>query len=238
MSVALLVSAALMGLAGTPHCAGMCATGCAAVAKVCQPQKVERALAGVLLGRLIAYGIAGAAVASMAGGLRWLGDSVGWLRPIWAALQLAVFVFGLWLLLRGRLPAGVQAWAAQIGKRPQRDGWTRVRMPGELKAVGIGALWPAIPCGLLHAALLVAAVASGPVEGASVMLAFAVTSSVGLIVGPAFWLKLLPAALRSRAGLNEGGTLALRLAGALVVVTMGWSLSHSLFEPLQAAWCA
>jgi sulfite exporter TauE/SafE len=237
-AVALLASAALMGLAGTPHCAGMCAAGCAAVAKLCKPQQAERALTGVLIGRLIGYGLAGAAVASAAGALRWLGDSVAWMRPIWSALQLMVLMLGLWLLVRGRLPTGVQAWAEQLVRRPPREGWTRVRMPGELKAVGIGALWPAIPCGLLHAALLVAAVASGPVEGAGVMLAFAATSSVGLILGPAFWLRLMPAAVRARAGINEGGTLALRLAGALVVVTMGWSLGHSLFEPLQAAWCA
>jgi sulfite exporter TauE/SafE len=240
-TTALMASAALMGLVGSPHCAGMCGAGCAAVASRCTPTRPERAWAGLLLGRLAGYALAGAAVASAAGGLRWLGDSVAWLRPIWAALQLAALVLGLWLLLRGRLPVGVQAWAERLGRpSPAAAPVQRIRLPGEAQAAAVGLLWPAIPCGLLHAALLVAAVASGPLDGAAVMLGFALASSVGLIAGPAFWLRLLPAAVKAggAAGATERSTvLALRLAGALVVLSMGWSLRHSVIEPLQA-WCA
>jgi uncharacterized protein len=244
-TTALLASAALMGLAGSPHCAGMCSMGCAAVASRCTPQRLPRGWVGLLLGRLAGYALAGAAVASAAGALRWLGDSVAWLRPIWIALQLAAFVLGLWLLLRGRLPVSVQAWAERLGRPAPADpsAGQRIRLPGEVKAAAIGLLWPAIPCGLLHAAVLVAAVASGPLDGAAVMAGFALASSVGLIAGPAFWLRLVPAALRARgdvgAGADSGAgtTLALRVAGAMVLLSMGWSLRHSVLEPLQA-WCA
>lgn len=248
-TTALLASAVLMGLAGSPHCAGMCGAGCAAVARRCTPQHLPRGWSGLLLGRLAGYALAGAAVASAAGALRWLGEGVAWLRPIWAALQVAAFVLGLWLLVRGRLPVSVQAWAERLGRAAPAEASVgqRVRLPGEAQAAAIGLLWPAIPCGLLHAALLVAAVASGPLDGAAVMAGFALASSVGLIVGPAFWLRLVPAALRAggtaggaaggAAGAEPGTTLALRVAGALVVLSMGWSLKHSVLEPLQA-WCA
>ena len=52
MTGALLLTAALMGLAGAPHCAAMCATGCAAAARRCQPQGAGRAGAVLAARRL------------------------------------------------------------------------------------------------------------------------------------------------------------------------------------------
>ncbi len=254
MSLTLAASAALMGLAGSLHCAGMCSAACTAVAGRCTPQRPGQGTAAVLAGRLIAYAAAGALVASAAAGLRWLGEGVGWLRPVWSALQLALLVLGLWLLVRGRMPAAVQGWIESLGqpRSPEQvgeGGWQRIRiqprLPGELKAGALGLLWPVIPCGLLHGALLVASMASGPLAGAGVMAAFALASSVGLVAGPALWFRLLPRLRRgvasgpagSAATVDDGGALALRLAGAMLVASVGWTLGHGLLEPLQA-WCA
>ncbi|MEY8877907.1 MAG: sulfite exporter TauE/SafE family protein [Leptothrix sp. (in: b-proteobacteria)] len=245
MSLALITSAALLGLAGTPHCAGMCAGGCAAVARVqpepAAPTRGSARLAAVLLGRASGYAAAGAVVASAVGALRWLGDSVAWLRPGWAAVQLAALLLGLWLLWRGRLPVALLAWA-DAWRRPRTadqidTGWVRMRLPGEARAFAIGALWPVIPCGLLHAALLVASLANGPALGAAVMLAFALTSSLGLVLGQWLWQRLLPPAWRRRAAGREDA-LAMRLAGAMLVVMLGWSVFHTVWRPLQEAWCA
>ncbi len=253
MSLTLAASAALMGLAGSLHCAGMCSAACTAVAGRCTPQRPGQGTAAVLAGRLIAYALAGALVASAAAGLRWLGEGVGWLRPVWSALQLALLVLGLWLLVRGRMPAAVQGWIESLAqpRSPEQvgeGGWQRIRiqtrlsggLPGGLKAGALGLLWPVIPCGLLHGALLVASMASGPLAGAGVMAAFALASSIGLVAGPALWFRLLPR-LRGTpstgASLDDGGALALRLAGAMLVASVGWTLGHGLLEPLQA-WCA
>jgi uncharacterized protein len=111
-----------------------------------------------------------------------------------------------------------------------------VHLPGELKAAGIGLLWPVLPCGLLHAALLVAAVASGPLEGGVVMLAFGLTSMTGLLIGPYLWLRLIPQRLRAQVSGAEG-TLALRLAGAMIAGVSGWTLAHAVMDPILA-WCA
>lgn len=238
MSAALVATAAVMGLAGLPHCAGMCGAGCAAAARLCRPAQPSRAVIGLLVGRLTAYALAGAFAATVVTGLQALSEGTGWLRPVWVGLQLFLLVIGLALLLRGRLPPSIEAWVEQFGRRPQDAAVARkVHLPGELKAAAIGLLWPAIPCGLLHAALLVAAVASGPVDGAVVMLAFGATSSLGLLLGPAVWLRWLPAALRRRAGADEPGRLALRLAGAMISVFAGWGLAHAVIAPI-VAWCA
>ncbi len=249
MSLTLAASAALMGLAGSLHCAGMCSAACTAVAGRCTPQRPGQGTAAVLAGRLIAYALAGVLVASAAAGLRWLGEGVGWLRPVWSALQLALLVLGLWLLVRGRMPAAVQGWIESLGqpRSPEQvgeGGWQRIhiqtRVPGGLKAGALGLLWPVIPCGLLHGALLVASMASGPLAGAGVMAAFALASSIGLVAGPALWFRLLPrlrGTASAGASSDDGGALALRLAGAMLVASVGWTLGHGLLEPLQA-WCA
>jgi sulfite exporter TauE/SafE len=237
MTGALLLTGALMGLAGTPHCVSMCAAGCAAAARRCAPQQSARALAALLLGRLLAYAAAGAVVASMAEGARWFVDGTSWLKPIWTMLQIGLLLLGVWLLLRGRLPPTIEAWAERLGRQPPRSTVQKIHLPGELKAFGLGALWPALPCGLLHAALLVAAVASGPVEGASVMAAFGLTSSLALVIGPALWLRLLrgPAA----GGVAAANPVwAMRLAGASIVIAVGWSMGHALLVELAPSWCA
>lgn len=242
MTGALLLTAALMGLAGAPHCAAMCATGCAAAARRCQPQGAGRAVAVLAAGRLVGYAVAGALAASLVGGLRWLADAALWLRPLWTGLQAFLLLLGLWLLVKGQVPAAIAAWL----ERPAPalpEGSTRVRLPGELKAAGVGLLWPLLPCGLLHAALLLAAVASSPAEGAAVMAAFGLTSTAGLLVGPALWLRWVPAALRAGGGsagaaVADPGALSLRLAGAALVAAVGWSLGHGLWDHAVAAWCA
>jgi hypothetical protein len=181
----------------------------------------------------------------MAEGARWFVDGTGWLKPIWTMLQLGLLLLGGWLLLRGRLPPTIEAWAEQLGRQPARSPVQKVHLPGELKAFGLGALWPALPCGLLHAALLVAAVASGPVEGASVMAAFGLTSSLALVIGPALWLRLLRGRSDAASGREATGSTAaanpvwaMRLAGASIVLAVGWSMGHALLGELAPSWCA
>lgn len=240
MTGALLLTAALMGLAGTPHCAAMCGAGCAAIARRCKPERPSGAVAGMIVGRLVAYAVAGALAASLVGGLRWLATSADWLRPVWTGLQFFLLLLGLWMLLKGALPESLAVWLERRGRPALPDGAARIRMPGEVKAAAWGLLWPAVPCGLLHAALLMASVASTPVEGATVMAVFACTSALGLLVGPALWLRWVPAALRSagvRGGLSPA-SLSLRMAGATIVALVGWSFGHTLWTDTLAAWCA
>ena len=99
---ALVLAAGLMGLAGLPHCAAMCAAPCAAATRACGPDRAV--LPAFHLGRLAGYATAGAVAAASAGALRqWLG-AVPALRSFWVLLQLAMLALGLWMLLRGRMP--------------------------------------------------------------------------------------------------------------------------------------
>ena len=89
-----------------------------------------------------------------------------------------------------------------------------------------------MPCGLLQSALIVAALASGPVQGASVMAVFALGSALSLWLVPRLWLRL-------QRGGNAAprSTLAVRLAGALLLVASAFALSHGLRAAIDQALC-
>ena len=229
MDQALLLSAILMGLAGTPHCLAMCGAACA-VASGGRPQ----GLVWLHLGRLMGYAVAGAVAAASMGSLAALGQAVAALRPLWTLVHLAALVLGLYLVWQGRQPA----WMERLG-RPRAAAavahrgstWQAIKLP--VRQASLGLAWVAWPCGLLQSALLVAALANSPVHGALVMAGFGGASAAGLVLGPAIWWRL-------SGGRSLGGalsaTLAVRWAGAALALASAWALGHGLWMRL-AAWC-
>ena len=205
LDVALIGSAALMGLAAAPHCALMCSTPCALAARG------RREQGRLLAGRLVGYALAGVAVAASAQLLARMSQGAAVLQPLWVLLQAALLVFGVSLVVRGRVPV----WLANVRWRPT---------PGRSFATGLA--WIAMPCGLLHAALLLAALSDSPLGGGLAMAAFAVTSTLGLTIAPA-WVARLP----RRVG---DASPALRLAGLGLVAASGWALAHGVWQRIQA----
>jgi sulfite exporter TauE/SafE len=222
----LIVAAGLMGLAGAPHCAAMCGAPCAAVTQRCGSSHRHTLMTGFTIGRLLSYALGGAAVAASVGAVTLLGRAAPVLHPLWTLLHLAVLGLGLWLLLTGRQPV----WWSRLGAAPvvavPASGWQRMAAP--LRASAAGGLLLALPCGLLQSALLIAALARTPVQGALAMASFAAASSLGL------WL---PGAVGARwSGRPSVNVLMLRLAGATLAVASVWALSQDLWQRV-AAWC-
>jgi hypothetical protein len=222
---ALIASAALLGLAGTPHCAAMCGAPCAAAVG----SRSTATLAAFHLSRVAGYALGGALAASSVGALAALSQVSPVLRPLWTLLHALAFVLGIWLLWYGRQPA----WMGSVGRVPAPSSaggeWQRVQ--GPLRAVAAGGLWVAWPCGLLQSALLVAAMTGSGTAGAAAMAAFAVASSGGLLLAPWVWHRYLrgaDAALRER--------WIVRSAGVLLVGASSWALGHGLWQRL-AAYC-
>ena len=201
LDAALVGSAALMGLAAAPHCALMCSTPCALAATG------RREQARLLTGRLIGYSAAGVVASVSAQALAQMSQGAAVLQPLWALLQAALLVLGLSLVVRGRVPV----WLANARWRPA---------PGRSFVTGLA--WVVMPCGLLHAALLLAALSNSPLGGGLAMAAFAVTSMLGLAVAPA-WVARLP----RRVG---DASPALRLAGVGLVAASGWALVHGVWQ--------
>ncbi len=236
--LSLAAAAALLGLAGTPHCLAMCAAPCAAAQRAAGGGPA--AALGWQLGRGLAYTLAGALAAGGAAPLQALVGGQGILRPLFLLMHLATLGLGLWLLLAGRWPAvletGFEALSLALRRRlpalrPAAGViWLQPAAaagpaggsgrPGcgrrALQAAALGGGWILLPCGLLASALILAVQAPGPLAGAAVMAAFALGSGVGL--------GLLPLLRRSgaRAPRAWAQMLALRLAGAALLASGAW----------------
>lgn len=229
MDLALLASAMLLGLAGVPHCTAMCAAPCAAA--TAGPRQGQRLRWAAFHGmRVLAYAAAGGVVASSVGVLGTLADWTPLLQPLWTLVHAAAFALGLWLLIRGRQPA----WLENLGRGSARAAepaarWQRVH--GPVRAGAAGGLWVAWPCGLLHSALLVAAMASSAIAGALVMGGFAAVTAAGLALGPALW-----AWIGGGAGAVQAATWGVRLAGLALAGASGFALGHGLWMRI-APYC-
>lgn len=230
MDQALLLSAVLMGLAGTPHCLAMCGAACTAAAGGGD----MRRLLPFHLGRLLAYTAAGAVAAASVGSLAALGQAVSALRPLWTLVHMAALALGLYLLWRGRQPA----WMEGLGRArsravPHRDGERWQAIKGPARSAGLGLAWVAWPCGLLQSALLVASLANTAWAGGLVMAGFATASAAGLVLGPTLWWRLSG---RRAGAATLSSTAPVRWAGAALAAASAWALGHGLWMRV-AAWC-
>lgn len=210
-----MASAALLGLAGTPHCLAMCGATCGAL--TADGSWATRGAFHVM--RLLSYALAGAVVAASIGTLSQWGQGTAAVRPLWTLLHAAAFVLGGWLLWHGRQPA----WMERIGRGTTRaadptESWHVMR--GPLRAGGAGALWAAWPCGLLQSALLVAALANTAAGGAAVMSAFALATGAALALGPWLFARLTGAGTPARASV-----WTTRLAGLVLAIASAWALA-------------
>ena len=224
MDAALVVSALLMGLAGAPHCAAMCGAAHGAIAQQGGRARFTETMLALQAGRLASYAVAGALVAASVVGLAALHEAAPLVRPLWTLAHVGAVALGLWLLCTARAPA----WLS-VNSRPgrvlldSRPIHVFRTLPSTARAGIVGACWAVVPCGLLQSTLLVAALASGPLQGAAVMAAFSVASAVGLWLGPRLWLLL-----RWRGGPDEAASASVRLAGVLLACSSLFALSHGL----------
>lgn len=243
MITAVASTALLMGLVGGSHCLAMCSAPCGALVGSGNQQqgaacadggaqtvrwmpRGATARRGVAfhVGRLAGYSAAGALAAFAMDSLAWLTQQTVALRPAWTLMHVAVMAWGLMMMVQARQPQWVESAGRSI--------WGRVRplvsAPGGVLAAGF--MWALMPCGLLYSALLVAALSSGPLEGAISMALFGVGSGAWLVGGPWIWARLRVLLNTSKA---DWGT---RVAGALLCGIGGWALWMDLiYKP--SLWC-
>ena len=234
MQAALAGAALLMGLAGGPHCVAMCGAVSAAVIRIVPVHAgassatagstAPAAQAAFHIGRIASYAVAGAVAAASVNSLALAGAQVAALKPLWMLLHVFVFAWGATLAIAGRQPA----WARRVGRTLE----ARLRSHAGGTPWGVlatGALWVAMPCGLLYSALLLASLANGPVQGAVAMMLFAVGSGLSLVLAPWLWQRLR---------WSGGGSQAwgARLAGVLLAAMALQALWSDLGRQIEI-WC-
>ena len=160
----------LVGLLGGTHCVGMCG-GIVGALSMGGPPRLSLHLA-YNLGRIASYMAAGA----LAGAF---GQAGVWLRGGPFAQQAMLALAGGALLALGLYLAGVAPFMRAIESAGSvlwraLQPLSRWFLPVDSlpRALGLGALWGWLPCGMVYAVLLTALATADPLHGALVMLAF------------------------------------------------------------------
>lgn len=206
MTGPLALSAALMAVYGTAHCAAMCG---GFVASTFAPGRGP-GIAAVPMhaGRLASYATAGALAGALGATPAMLLGSARFHAVLFSLGAIVLIVTGLRI-------AGIRL------VRPARAGFMepvwdqatalarRLGKPDTFpKRLGLGALWGWAPCALVYSALPLALVSGSPARGALVMLAFGAGTLPALL--GAGWLI-------GRGGALIPGPLARRVAGLAIV---------------------
>ncbi len=120
-------------------------------------------------------------------------------------------------------------WAQRVGRglesrlRPLAGGtW--------LGVLATGMLWVALPCGLLYSALMLASLGNGPLQGAGLMVLFALGSGLSLLLGPWLWRQLRWSGGAARQAWGA------RLAGVLLAGVAAQAVWMDLIRQIDA-WC-
>ena len=208
--MAALVAAFAAGLLGSVHCVGMCG-GIAGALSASARGSSRRRIVAFNLGRLGTYAIVGA----VAGGFGSLAVAI---VPLHEARSVLFVIAQAMLILLGLYIAG---WSG-IFPRLETAGrglWRRIEplrrrlapIDNDLKALGAGAVWGWVPCGLVYAMLPLAATSGNAAEGALILAAFGAGTLPALVaVGGA---GLGVARLREKAWVRRvAGTAIIGLA--------------------------
>jgi sulfite exporter TauE/SafE len=240
MTWALFSSVFFGALVSGWHCALMCgglATGVERVLPVHPRRALIAGQCALHLGRLSTYCLLGAVVGGI-GSLFW--------RQAWLPMQRGLFGLAgcllLWQaarLVSARLPLGMPLSPrfGVIGERliaPLAHWAHRVQSRIQLKAGGrlgmrliAGAIWGAVPCGLIYAVLPLAMLSGDAANGALVMLALGLGTLPNMVLISALAARLAQWGhapwTRGLAALLMGGT-------GLTVLYRGWHLPASMLQ--------
>jgi sulfite exporter TauE/SafE len=225
----LALSAFLVGLLGGGHCVAMCGGIVGALNLGARPPAPAAAIGGGVAvadggagaqftlhaaygaGRIGSYAVAGA-IAGGVGGTALLVDSVLPAQLALAVVANALLVLlGLYLAGHGVLVARLEAPGGWLWRRIAPLGRRFVPADTPARALGVGAVWGWLPCGLVYSVLAMALVSGDASRGAAVMLAFGLGTAPNLLAA-GFAVGRLRAVL---------GQPRARLAAGLAVVALG-----------------
>ncbi|MFA5825857.1 MAG: sulfite exporter TauE/SafE family protein [Gallionellaceae bacterium] len=213
-----IIAVFFVGLLGGVHCLGMCGS-IVGIFTAQVPKDVARwpfhlAYSG---GRIASYAAAGALVGAIGQAGLMMRDAVPVQHLLFALSSLMLVALGLYL-------AGV--WGA-VRQLEQLGGglWLRLKpyttrlLPVNTlpRALGLGALWGWLPCGLVYSVLLTALASGSAVQGALIMLAFGLGTLPNLLAIGLFWESVKGWVQSPR----------VRLTAGLVVMSLG---AYGLFK--------
>jgi hypothetical protein len=226
------VTAFLLGLFSTVHCIAMCGSVIGALT-LSLPVEVRESQRRMLpfvfnynLGRLVSYGMAGLIVGLLSSPLAAINGHV-----VLRVLSVIVMV-AMGLYLAGWFPkfARMERIGAPIWRCLQPIGQKFLPVKSKSQALFLGLVWGWLPCGLVYAALAVAATAGDPIKASLVMLAFG-AGTLPAVMGAGLFTGMLAALARNAQLKKLAGILII----AMAIATLLWPMEHHVHEITDAA---
>ncbi len=177
-----LVAMLVIGLLGAGHCVGMCG-GIAAGLGLAGRDGGPHLVLGYNLGRVVSYALAGVLVAAVG---HWGREYLS-LGPALRVVAGALLVLmGLYLADWWRALAVLERLGVGLWRRVEPLGRRLLPVRSFPAALGLGAVWGWLPCGLVYSALAYSATASTPWQGGLMMVAFGLGTAPAMVVGGLF----------------------------------------------------
>ncbi len=193
------ITAFLLGLFSTVHCLAMCGSviGALTLSLPIEVRESQRKMLPYVfnynLGRILSYTMAGALVGLLSSPLASFNGHV-FLR----AVSIVVMV-GMGLYLAGWFPkfARLERIGAPVWRWLQPIGQKLLPVKAFSQAFWLGIVWGWLPCGLVYAALAVAATVGEPVRASLVMLSFGL-GTLPAVMGAGLFTGLLASLARAK----------------------------------------
>lgn len=207
-----LIAVLLVGLLGGVHCLGMCGSIVGIFTAQAPKDKARWPFhLAYSSGRITSYAAAGALVGSIGQAGLLMRDAVPVQHLLFALSSLMLVLLGLYL-------AGVWGAVRRLehlggGLWKHLQPYTSRLLPVNTvpRALGLGALWGWLPCGLVYSVLLTALASGSAAQGALIMLAFGLGTLPNLLAIGLFWESIKGWAQSPR----------VRMAAGLLVVAFG-----------------
>ena len=217
------ITAFLLGLFSTVHCIAMCGSviGALTLSLPVEVRESQRKMFPYVfnynIGRLLSYVLAGVVVGLLSSPLTAF-DGHMVLRYLSVVVMIAMGLY-----LGGWFPkfAHMERMGAPIWKRLQPIGQKLLPVRTLKQAFLLGTVWGWLPCGLVYAALAVAATVGEPVKASMVMLAFGV-GTLPAVMGAGLFTGLLASMARAKHLRQIAGLLIV----AMALATAFWPMDH------------
>ena len=183
-----LVAVFMVGLLSGVHCLGMCGS-IVGIFTAQVPKEKSRWPFHLAYssGRIASYAIAGALVGAIGQAGLLMRDAVPVQHLLFALSSLMLVLLGLYLAGVWGVVRRLEHLGGGLWKRLQP--YTARLLPVNTvpRALGLGALWGWLPCGLVYSVLLTALASGSAVQGSLIMLAFGLGTLPNLLAIGLFW---------------------------------------------------
>ena len=228
MSQAPALAALAAGLLGGVHCAGMCGGIAASLSAASRGNPLSRQ-AAFNAGRIASYTLMGTAAGLLGQAAILAGPLLGLQTALFVAANVLMIALGLY----------VAGWGGSVARMEfaGRAVWRRIEplrrhffpIDSTARALGAGAVWGWVPCGLVYGMLALALATGSAADGALVMAAFGLGTLPAMLGAGLAASKLL--SIRSNPYVR-------RTAGVLIIGLAAFGLARvpMLHDLVQRGW--